>query len=425
MRFFKGIYKNNRDNHLFTCFITSIKSTLFTFTFLFFSGVLTAQDDTLAIRLTLNQIIDSALTNHPEIKNAELNILSAKTYNNDILDIKPTEINYERGQLFSAYKDDKLEIRQNFGSPFSWKSKTSFAKNLVNLKKSEALLIKAQISNRIKAAFYECIYEMNRIKVMNDQKKLYNELSHIIDMHYKNCDTFILDKALAENQLALIISRADEAYNDYLLAKNKLVRESYISSDFEPVDEDLEMYEIVFSTDTLNPTQINLLKDYYSRHCSLATSSIKLVNSKFYPEITAGYFKQSIDGKKGFTGFQVGLVIPLWFVPQTAKRREAIIQKQIEDNNLKWQEFNIKNNSEKLKIELNKNFERLNYFYDFALKQADTLETIAIKHLKENLANTNGYLQSVNTAYEIRLEYLETLNNYNQAAIELELYTSY
>ena len=425
MQFLKGKHKITRNNLQILNFTVSIKCKIIIFFIILFPTIIYSQDDTVVKRLTLKQLIDSAFTNHPEIKNAELNIVSAKSQNKIFPDIKPTEINYERGQMFSAYIDDKLEIKQNFGSPFTWKSKASYARNLVDLKKSEALLTKAQISNRIKAAYYECIYEMNRIKILDDQKALYSELLHIVDLHYKSCDTDKLEKSIAENQLALIISRSDEAYNDYLLAKNNLVKEAYINSDFEPVDEDLDMYQIEFSTDTLNPTRVNILSDYYSQQSSLATASVKLANSKFYPEISAGYFNQSINGEKNFTGFQIGLVMPLWFIPQAANRREALAQKQIAENELNWQKFNIKNNSEKLKIKLNKYFERLNYFYDFALKNADTLETLALKKLKADSLNTNEYLQSISTAYDIRLEYLETLKKYNQAAIELELYTLY
>jgi cobalt-zinc-cadmium resistance protein CzcA len=74
---------------------------------------------------------------------------------------------------------------------------------------------------------------------------------------------------------------------------------------------------------------------------------------------------------------------------------------------------------------LNKCFEKLNYYYDFALKQADTLENLAIKQINKDPVKINEYLQSIDAAYNIRLGYLETLNKYNMAAIELELYSSY
>ncbi len=405
--------------------VVFLKFKLILFLFSLFPLFAKAQDDTVVIRLNLKQIIDSALNNHPEIKNAELKIISAKTHVKGIPDFKPTEINYERGQMFTSFKDDKIEIRQNFGSPFTWNSKAFYEKTLIDLQEMEASLIKAQITNRVKAAYYDCIYEMNRLKVLDNQKALFSNLLKQVDLHFKNYASGLLEKTIAETLIAEIISQSDQSYNDYLIAKNNLIKEAYLNSDFEPMDEDLELYEITFPIDTSNHVQINLLSNYYNQCYSLADASVKLENSKFYPEFTAGYFDQSINGTKGFTGFQVGIVAPLWFFPQSAKRKEAVLQKQIANNERDWQKFYVKNNSEKLRIELNKQFERLNYFYDFALKQADTIEDLAIKQLKADSLKHDEYIQNINKAYNIRLEYLETLNKYNQAAIELELYSYY
>jgi heavy metal efflux system protein len=384
-----------------------------------------SQNDSTLTFLSLKQIIDSALTNHPEIKNAELEILSAKSGFNGAYDIKPIEIQYERGQRYSSTIDYKLEIQQNFGSPVTWIAGVSYSKNLVSLKESKSRLVKVQIINRIKAAYYDCIYEINRIKILDSQNEILAGLVKKIDTLYKNNDTGNFEKILAQSQLAELISQSDEAYNNYLISKNNLSREAYLNSDFDLFDEQLELYEIAISTDTSQVDQFNLLSDYYRKHCSLANASLKLENSKFYPEITAGYFNQSIDKGKRFTGFQVGLVAPLWFIPQMTKRKNAIIKKQTAQNEFDLQKFNAQNNSEKLRIELNKYFEKLNYYYDFALAHADTLERMAIKQINKLPVNINEYIQSIGIAYNIRLGYLETLNNYNQAAIELELYSSY
>jgi cobalt-zinc-cadmium resistance protein CzcA len=135
-----------------------------------------------------------------------------------------------------------------------------------------------------------------------------------------------------------------------------------------------------------------------------------------------GYFDQTINKTGGFRGLEVGISVPLWFAPQYAKREEALIKIQMANNSLQFEKFNIVRNTDRLYIELNKLFERLNYYYDFALKQADVLEETATKEYQEKTINCSEYLQSIEAAYKIRLDYLDVLNKYNQAAIELELY---
>ena len=425
MQLSENILKYDHNNYLIVRFLITIKFLLAFISIFLLALEASSQNDSLATVLTLKQIIDSALSNHPEIINAELETVSAKTQVKGALKIQPTEINYERGQRFSSLTDDKLEVQQNFGSPFTWRSEFNYANSFVGLKESKVRLTKAQVINRIKAAYYDCIYEMNRIKLLDSQREIYSELAKKIDTLFKISDSRQLEKITAESKLAELISQSDEAYNDYLISKNSLIREAYLRSDFELSDVELEMYEIEFPVDTSQKIQLNLLSDYYNQHCMLAKASLKLENSKYYPEITAGYFNQSINGSKRFAGFQIGLIAPLWFFTQTSKRDEAIVKKQIAENELNWQKFNTKNASEKLRIVLNKCFEKLNYYYDYALNQADSIENIAIKQFSSSPAVLNECIQSIGIAYSVRLGYLETLNKYNQAAIELELYSSY
>lgn len=418
----KCFSKSKSNNYKVVQFCYYLKYTFTSILILLLPIIVSAQNDSIVVRLSLNQIIDSAIANHPEIKNAELRIIAAKTHYKEIPDIKPTEIYYERGQRFSAFTDTKFEIQQNIGSPFAWKSKEVYTNNIIALQEAEAQLIKAQVVKKVKAAYYSCIYELNRLEVLKKQKELCTDSSNILTLHNKYSDTNQLDKTNAEIQLFELSSQADQSYNDYLLAKNDLIQAAYLNSDFEPIEEELKMFEIVASPDAENRVPANLFNNYYRQNSGLADATVKLENAKFYPEITAGYFNQSINRGHGFTGFQVGIVMPLWFLPQSAKKKEAIIQKQIAENEKDLQKFNARNTSEKMMIKLNKLFERLNYFYDFALKQAYLIEEIAIKKFKTNSIEYISYFQSINTAYKIRLEYLDTLNNYNQTAIELELY---
>jgi cobalt-zinc-cadmium resistance protein CzcA len=374
---------------------------------------LKANDNSLPQHLGLDQFVDSAMLNHPGIKNSQLNINSISK---NIMLLKPTEFIYQSGNRFSNVVDRDIEVRQNFGSPMKWFAENKINENLISEKRTEAEILKFQIISKIKSAYYLCVYESNRIELL---KKLNLSCSLFQNDSSK---ISLLQKIILETKCTDWQSQVDMASNDFLIAKNNLLQASYINADVEPNIEELKIIEIAASKDTSARAPGKLIQSDFRNKLILAKLELKAANSNFYPELMVGYFDQTINKTGGFRGLEVGISVPLWFAPQYANREEALMKIQMANNSLQFEKFNIVRNTDRLYIELNKLFERLNYYYDFALKQADVLEETATKEYQEKTINCSEYLQSIEAAYKIRLDYLDVLNKYNQAAIELELY---
>jgi hypothetical protein len=85
-------------------------------------------------------------------------------------------------------------------------------------------------------------------------------------------------------------------------------------------------------------------------------------------------------------------------------------------------QFVYEKKRENLEYALNSCFKKIQYFRQFALGKSDILlEVTTVRHEKEDIDYTE-YTQGVDEAFQIQLDYLETLRNYNQIAIQLELY---
>jgi outer membrane protein TolC len=77
---------------------------------------------------------------------------------------------------------------------------------------------------------------------------------------------------------------------------------------------------------------------------------------------------------------------------------------------------------ENLEFEMNNYFKKLQYFNQVGLGQADQLLEINRAKFENEDIDYTEYTQKADEAFQIRLDYLETLNNYNQTAIQLEFY---
>jgi heavy metal efflux system protein len=380
------------------------------------------QDSTYYKTLSLYQFIDSAISNHPEAKNSNLQILKAKS--KDIFHIKPADIQYSQGQLYSSAIDRGYEIHQNFGSPLLWAAEKGIKNSEINLRETESELIKTQLMAKVKSAYYACIYHMNRLSLLNKQKVIFDTLlNSLTDTNEAMEARNQLTLRIIETRYAELQDQYNEISGDYYFSKNNLLHECYITSDVEPTNEELRIIEISASYDTSNRVPGKLKASLYKKNIDLASYRLNAENARFFPEITAGYFNRSINRVTGFSGWQIGITVPLWFYTQTSSRNEALINKQIAMNEFEWHQFDDKKNAEGLLIEMDRLFEKLNYFYESGLNNAYILEQSAIKLIKEKNKAYIEILLAVNTSYKIRCEYLETINAYNQKAIELELYT--
>lgn len=73
-------------------------------------------------------------------------------------------------------------------------------------------------------------------------------------------------------------------------------------------------------------------------------------------------------------------------------------------------------------LELDNHFIRLQYFRNHALGHAETTIKTAYSAYKLEEIDYLEYIHKLGEAFQIKLEYIELLNNYNQKAIQLEFY---
>lgn len=153
-----------------------------------------------------------------------------------------------------------------------------------------------------------------------------------------------------------------------------------------------------------------------------AEARTRIEKSRFFPEFSVGYQRQNILSDKGLNAYVVGASFPIFFNTQRSRIRQAKADAYIARNNAEINMRDMNNRITELQANLRRYDESLRYYTGSALTEAATL----IRDAKVQLANSETtiaeYIMSINTALEIRRGYIETLNQYNIAALEYELY---
>ena len=372
--------------------------------------------------ITMDEAVRNALVNNPVAKNSELKVQLANSQKQSVIGFGTTRVNYGYGQIYSAVNDNYVEVVQNFGAPATFSRKRTLVNQLIKLSESEQKLAIKQLTVEVKTTYMNVIYQRNRLKMLHEESLLFAGFEEFVKLHYGTDDKDLLARTTAETQYASIQNQLFQAEQDYRIAENQLQQVEYSEDNLLPADSTLEMYSIQFSrigTDKFFPQDY---LSYYEKICNVSSSAYQLERSKFSPELYAGYFNHEIGKVKGFEGFTVGVSFPIWFLAQKAKTTEARITFNMAQNDVEYQKFSIQKTIDNLKIQLDKLFVQISYYRENALNQADLMLINEGLKLTNRELKYHEYLQSVGASFKIKLDYLESVRQYNLTAFQLEYY---
>lgn len=374
-------------------------------------------------KLTMQQAIDNAIKNNPMTQNAQLSIKGAKMGKQGMFNFGPTEIVYQKGQMNSNLIDQSFEINQNFGSLLSHYQSGKLVNKQISLAENEYAITEQQLEAQVKVAYQYWIYLINSFKNKQEQAIMFKEFERISQAKYTYGESNLLEKVIAETEYSGTKNELLKATEELILAENYLKQLMNVDGDFIPETDTLIIYQLVAGNNPEERFSSQLLVSYYENIYEIEKSKHNLERSRYFPEISAGYFNQEIDNQPGFSGWSVGVSMPIWFLPQNATVQQAKIEKEKAFNNLEYQKFNIDKEIENLVVQLDQLQNDLIYYHENALKKAEILIQTAKTQFEKEEIEYFEFLQGIKAAQEIRMGYLSTMYNYNKTAIELEFYT--
>ena len=157
-------------------------------------------------------------------------------------------------------------------------------------------------------------------------------------------------------------------------------------------------------------------------------------SAKILPDLSIGYFNQSMIGSltsdghiasqtDRFTGVLAGVSIPLFFNSYRAEIGASKLKAEIAQVNADYYETVIQGQYERQFQEVIKYSNSLKYYEEKALMQADLIISNVQKSFENGAISYTEYFLHLNHALELKLNYLHTLNGYNQAITILEFLT--
>ena len=372
------------------------------------------------ISLTLDKAVQIALENYPSVKQAHLQVEQQKALKKTAVDLGSTQVFYQREETNGAefHGVRSLGIQQNIDFPLTYIRRGQHQKEQVTLRERAQDLTQNDLIAEVTSAYNNVLYARSYLVLIQELDSLYINFEEAAQLRYETGETGKLAWLAASGKQQKITIMRQQAAADYQIALNSL--QSWLNTDSTfRIEEEFQKLstQLLVSPDT---SASNPLLDYYRQNMNVADAAYKAQRAAFLPQFSLGYSDQTVNEQEGFFMYRIGINAPLFFWAQQGYTQAAQLQSQVAAEEWEKQQLEWERKYERILGEIQKIAASLDYYENYGLDLAEEQLGAAVLSYQSGDIDYVAYIQNLDQVTEIRKEYLQYLNNYNQAVIELQ-----
>lgn len=382
--------------------------------------------------ISVDDAITTALKNNLELQSQQLNVQSSTILKKSVFELPKTNVNFQFGQYNSINQDKAFQVSQSIPFPTYYSAKSSLYKAELQGSQLQQQATVNKIKAQVQYWFYQLQYLQTTKKQLQDLDSLYNDFVSAAALRYKTGETNLLEKTTAETKRGQISQLLKQNETDFATAYNSLKTLMNTSEDFTiTVNENWQPLVLSSSFDTTLIANNPSLKVLYQQ-AVIAEQNKKLETASTLPDFNVGYFNQSLigvqningadvnfDGSKRFQGFNVGISIPITFFSNTSKIKSLDYKQQALQKEADNGKLILQNQLQNAFQQYNQNLSQYNYYKSTALPNADIIISTAKVGFKSGDIGYIEYLQALQTATDVQLSYLQSVNQINQSIVNI------
>lgn len=306
-----------------------------------------------------------------------------------------------------GYKYD-VGVTQTFDFPTAYHHKKKLAKGQDEISDLTYLEQRSEILNEARTTCIELIYQENMYRELSDRKVVADQLFKASQKRFDSGDVDVLERNKAKINLlnaekALQLCEVEiETLKAELARINGGLAVNWIGVTYPKTDLPISFEDWYARIEANNPS-IRLA----SQQIETSKRQEQLTKSLNLPKISAGY-RKAYEAGGHFSGFVVGMSIPLWGGKNTVKQRKAetiAMTVLYEDTRLQFRN-ELKNEYEKAS-----RLAKLLTDYEDVLKASDN-HALLLKAFELGQLSLVSYLQELSIYYDTMDSYLSAEKDY-------------
>jgi cobalt-zinc-cadmium resistance protein CzcA len=397
---------------------------------LFSSSELRAQDVNSKTITTLEDAVTIGLSNNGNVQVAKTNVELQEQGKKTAFDPGKTNVGVQYGQYNSFENDFAFNLNQQFDFPTVYTNQHKLAKEKTEGSQMQLAVTENSLKRDIRQSWYQLAYLREKEKLLLYQDTIYGRFLHAASIRYETEATSYLEKAAAETRVMEIQNALKIIASDITIQEKQLriLLNDTTGIRFMP---DVLAERTVASVQDSAQLANNPLLAYAKQQIDIAGAEKSVQSSKMLPGFSIGYFNQSLIGSSTangdiagsstrFSGVQAGITIPLFYGSYKANIKSSKLKEQMAETNANYYSTVLQGQYEQQLQEVLKYQGSLSYYRDKAVPQANLIIGNAQKSFENGAIDYVEYFQNLNQGLELKFNYLNTLNGYNQAIINLE-----
>lgn len=373
--------------------------------------------------MDLEELIPLALENNAGVKAQELEVNQSSELVNSAYSFDKTEIYYHIDENNLALINDEpirvFGIQQDFKFPTVYGTQKRLNQAQLKLVSSASDIYKKGLERKLTIAYFSYQIASEQQRVLKKLDSLYSDFARIAARKFELGETNYLEKITAASKQRQIGIQYLESIQDVSLAYKEL--ENIVQSeDSLIIAQETELKIPLNRIEVASTVEL----DYYRNRVALHEAQQRLEKNQLLPDISLNYFQGTNSGVSGsLYGVQVGLKVPLLFSGQSARIKAAGIAQEVVTEEYNEYEIQLNAKFEALKVELDQLDQAISYYEKEGAELSDEILKTANGSFKNGEIDFYQYIQSVEGAYDIKLDYLKQLNQYNNTVIAINYLT--
>ncbi len=349
----------------------------------------------------LQKIESHIAQEHPLLKNAQLNIEQTKKEKQNVWALSPIDASLQYGMINYGQNDHFLQVNQEIGNVFKRISEAKKLNQSILLTNAEMTLVKNGLLLQVEQAFNDWYFTNKSLSVLSEFVTQLNELLRIATLQSEMGEISELDKGLIQLQATRI---------SVLISQNKIQLEqkagtvrqlAYLPANAK-LDSAAFQIESHKNADTVG-------QSFLTQAEALVNEAELVLNTQkanYAPQLSLGYFNQSLEKQNGFYGYQIGIKAPIWWWGNQNQIQQAKLELEKTQNltnyqlNEKQQQLNALNASylqTQAQIQALKN----------QISATSKISALSQKSLEKGEVTYLQYFQQQQILLDAQLSYLE------------------
>lgn len=383
--------------------------------------------------LTMDEAVQRALQQNKGLQAAATEVDYYRRLVPTSGEVPKTEVALQYGQYNSYVKNDNnISISQTIPFPTLMGARKQL--NEAQVEKAEwfRASTRNELVYQVKQVYVQLLYIKQQQQLLQEQDSLFNAFTRSAALRYRTGESPMLEKVAAEGRLNEVRNQLKQ--NE----ANEKIYTAHLQSllgDALPLsvtETGLPAGLPAVATDSAG-IHNNPYLQYLQQQVTIAERQKKVFSNSLLPDITLGYFNQTLNGtplnaggvplatgSNRFQGFQVGLALPVWWGPLQAKVKAEEKQRQAASLSYENNRTLMQGRYQQAIQQYVKQQNNLAYYNATALPNAAlVLKQSQLAYEKGEIGYTALFV-NLEQALGIRQGYLQALLDARQAALYIE-----